>query len=248
MENYDHIELSQEEQEEALRLARKAKHHKIENEKYRERISRPIEYPVFNCDQLASFAYKRLLEMQPQFEINDFNRQILHLLSLYFSCDERFEETNGYSLQKGIMLVGPIGCGKTTIMKAFALNTHNPYSVISTRYVSDDYSKVGVDALDRYSDLLPGYPQQNFGHRELGICFDDLGTESSRKHFGNESNVMHDIILSRYDNHILKGKTHFTANLTGDEIEELYSTRARSRLREMCNFITFDPQSADYRK
>jgi len=42
-------------------------------------------------------------------------------------------------------------------------------------------------------------------------------------------------------------KTHITTNLNGDEIEEMYGTRVRSRMREQFNLIAFDEAAKDKR-
>ncbi len=247
METYDHIELTEQETNEALRLARRAKHFSIENEKYRQKISAPPVYPKLNENEVKNLVVKKLLQGNPDFKINDHNSNIIDLLSLYFSGDSRFED-EGYSLEKGIFLVGPLGCGKTSIMKAFTVNSFNSYLLTTTRKVSEDYTREGADTIDNYSELIPVYPQYYFGQNQIGVCFDDLGAETNKKHFGNESNVMTEIIQARYDKERFKGKTHFTGNMTGTQIEELYGSRVRSRLREMCNFIAFDPKAPDFRK
>jgi hypothetical protein len=76
-------------------------------------------------------------------------------------------------------------------------------------------------------------------------CFDDLGTENNLKYFGNECNVMAEILLSRYDLFISKTKT-ITTN---------HSHRIRNTLRkpstytlELCNLIASDSHSTDKRK
>ncbi len=79
-------------------------------------------------------------------------------------------------------------------------------------------------------------------------CFDDLGTENNLKYFGNECNVMAEIILSRYDLFISKKlQTHITTNLSATEIEKYYGNRVRSRLREMVNLIAFEKTAQDKR-
>jgi len=73
--------------------------------------------------------------------------------------------------------------------------------------------------------------------------------ESKSNFFGNNVNVMREIILSRYDLFIAKGTiTHFTSNLTANGIMEMYGSEVRSRIREMCNIITFDSSISDNRK
>ena len=80
-------------------------------------------------------------------------------------------------------------------------------------------------------------------------CFDDLGIENNIKYYGNECNVMAEILLSRYDLFIGRGLiTHITTNLSATEIEEAYGNRLRSRLREMVNLIGFDQGVKDKRR
>ncbi|MFO8000567.1 MAG: hypothetical protein R6U46_04930 [Marinilabilia sp.] len=66
---------------------------------------------------------------------------------------------------------------------------------------------------------------------------------------GQAFHVRAEIILSRYErfsrNRCL---THFTTNLSANEIEERYGPRVRSRLREMCNLIAFPASTPDKRK
>lgn len=248
-ESYDHIELTQEEINEVLRIARKKKHHQIETENYWKRISEPVQYPKLDASQIREIAMKKLKEIcGGNLIITEQNHRILNLLSFYFSGDSRFEENTEFSLQKGIILVGPVGCGKTSIMKAFAVNSHNSYAIFSSRYISSLFTTEGFDGIEKFYNSLPVYPQNHYGQTEIGYCFDDLGTESIKKNYGNESNVMSEIILSRYDKPQLRNKTHFTGNFSGDDIEGLYGSRVRSRLREICNFIVFDTNSPDFRK
>jgi hypothetical protein len=81
------------------------------------------------------------------------------------------------------------------------------------------------------------------------ICFDDLGIETSIKHFGNECNTMGEILLSRYELMKYDGViTHATTNLNADDLEKLYGNRVRSRLREMFNVISFPESTSDKRQ
>jgi len=80
-------------------------------------------------------------------------------------------------------------------------------------------------------------------------CFDDLGVETTGRHFGKDCNVMGEIILSRYDLFLKsKIKTHASTNLNAQELEERYGNRVRSRMRQLFNLIAFDKESVDKRK
>jgi hypothetical protein len=76
-------------------------------------------------------------------------------------------------------------------------------------------------------------------------CFDDLGAEQSLKYYGNECNIMAEILLSRYDIFIAQDMlTHITTNLSASEIENGYGSRVRSRMREIFNLISFNSSSS----
>ena len=69
------------------------------------------------------------------------------------------------------------------------------------------------------------------------------------KYFDNETNVMAEILLSRYDLLInRKIQTHITTNLSTTELEAAYGNRVRSRMRQMFNLIAFDAETLDKRK
>ena len=68
------------------------------------------------------------------------------------------------------------------------------------------------------------------------------------KYYGNDANIMAEILLSRYDLFIRQGMlTHATTNLSASELEAIYGNRLRSRMREMFNLIAYDKDSKDKR-
>ena len=121
------------------------------------------------------------------------------------------------------------------------------FIVKSCRDISFEFIKDGYDVVHRYT-------RQSFFKNGLveipkHYCFDDLGTENNLKYYGNECNVMAEILLSRYDQFITKKLiTHLTTNLSATEIENSYGNRIRSRMRELFNLIAFENKVIDKRK
>ena len=165
-------------------------------------------------------------------------------LICYFLKDEVMSANFNLDLSKGILLCGPVGCGKTTLMTLMksAAKQNNNFIMKTCRDISFEFIKEGYQTIQKYSN-------SNNSHSEYrNYCFDDLGVETNLKYYGNECNVMAEIILSRYDIFISKQViTHITSNLSATEIETAYGNRVRSRLREMLNLIAFDDNSVDKR-
>jgi DNA replication protein DnaC len=163
---------------------------------------------------------------------------LLFKLCCYFIQDHQTCANMGIDTNKGLLLSGPVGCGKTSLMKLLPyLAPHKTnYEIIPTRNIVFNFNAAGFEVLEKYNDT------KNY-------CFDDLGVEPTGCHYTKECNVMGEILLSRYDLFKTKNsKTHITTNLNAEELEERYGSRVRSRLREMFNLISFDQDSTDKRK
>ncbi len=178
------------------------------------------------------------------FKIYKEDSNLINRLLAYFLKNNELCSKNGISLKKGILLTGPVGCGKTTLMSLLRLfqPADNRYIMKSCREVSFEFIQEGYSVILKYS-------RQAFNQDKPKIfCFDDLGTETNLKYYGNECNVMAEVILSRYDQYITKHMiTHVTTNLNSSEIEGLYGTRVRSRMKEMFNLISFQNSARDKR-
>jgi hypothetical protein len=175
--------------------------------------------------------------------------QIIGRLIAWFLKDKTAAKYKKIDLTKGILLSGPVGCGKTSLMNLMShfSQDQTPHFIKSCRDVAFEFEKEGFDVIRRYSGItyMPGAKPKII----KTICFDDLGIEPLLTHYGKECNVMAEIILSRYENFTRHHRlTHFTTNLSAGEIEDFYGPRVRSRLREMCNLIAFPAETPDKRK
>ncbi len=181
----------------------------------------------------------------PKFHLYEDDIEVILSLLSYFLRDGITAPQRDLDLRKGILLSGPVGCGKTSLM---SLMRHfstpesrffmKPCRDISFEFIEDGFSVIQkYSRRTHYQDLAKSY------------CFDDLGVEGSLKYFGNECNVMAEILLNRYDLFVSQGIiTHVTTNLSASEIEAIYGNRVRSRFRELFNLIAFPNHSKDKRK
>jgi DNA replication protein DnaC len=173
------------------------------------------------------------------FNIQKEDYTLIRKMICYAIRDEEACQKYQIDMNKGILLLGPVGSGKTSLMnliRDFFPTSFRPI-IKSTREISYEFNQEGYATIDKY------------GKTEKVFCFDDLGVESSLKHYGNECNTMGEIILSRYDQYIQSGTiTHVTTNLNSVELEKMYGVRVRSRLREMFNLIAFSKETQDKRR
>jgi DNA replication protein DnaC len=192
------------------------------------------------------------------FKIYKEDEPLLFKLCCYFIQDHHSCAQMGIDTNKGLLLSGPVGCGKTSLMKLLphiAPRKIN-YEIIPTRNIVFNFNASGFEVLEKYSE-------------NISYCFDDVGVEPIGKHFGADCNVMGEILLSRYDiftrhpeqvtersRSVVSGshptnfraKTHITTNLNAQELEERYGNRVRSRMRQLFNLVAFESSSKDKRK
>lgn len=245
---YDHITLTDDETKEALRLARETKHYKIEKENYFKKISSNINWHIPSSREIYEALRATVSQTGKQFVVNDGNGKAIEALCLYFAGDARFcSHGKDFSLDKGILLVGIPGVGKTHLMDFFKKNPHASYAtptckVIAERYVQG-WKRDELSTIEYYSGLQPTESAHIYDQTHLGICFGDLGAESDGNNYGNKRNVIEEIVFNRYESKLPFKYTHFTSNLNSDMIATKYGDRMRDRLREMCNYIVLGGQS-----
>ena len=206
--------------------------------------------PNFNIKEKLEFLLnKGKTDYGNTFQFYQEDYELLFKLITYIQGDKQTAEKLNLNLKKGILLTGPVGVGKTTIMKLmrYLQTPHQRQLVIPCRDISFQFMKEGYETILHYSNRsYKEYPEH--GYIPVTYCFDDLGIEQNLKFYGNECNVMAEILLSRYDRFIKDGMlTHITTNLSATEIEEMYGNRVRSRMRQMFNLVSFDKDALDKR-
>lgn len=217
LESYDHISLDELELEEALRAAREKKYFQLKREEYNRKLNEDMSPPTFTWEQLRDrYAEKYTIDQE--------NAQVVTDLCYYFSGDLQFSG----DLNRGLLLYGAVGVGKTSLMQVFFRNHRQSFVVVSCRQVESAFAQEGNQGLMKYFD------------HSRAFCFDDLGTEPAvTKYYGTDKAAMTEVLLNRYDFRMPYNCTHITTNLSAEEIKQRYGTRVVDRMREMFNFIEF---------
>lgn len=258
--NYDHIDLTEDEVLEAI-VAAKIKKEKLLDEeklKQREEFNRKMKQEQWDFDLAKTFFFNRAKRIfKFEFELDDYNTDIFELFCYYFNHDEKFFAkakllgVDNPSFNKGLMLAGNFGVGKTVLMKLFSQNKKQCYFIDSAKTIAESYVKSKEKVLDeKYL-----FPVKNafqdpgvFCQEYMALCIDDLGAENIKNNFGNLSNVIGDLIEHRYDKGYTGPWLHGSSNLGADELKSFYGERVVSRMREIFNWIVVDEEAPDRRK
>lgn len=132
---------------------------------------------------------------------------------------------------KGMMIYGPTGTGKTYAMHALA----KAKKTITKIYSVKNY----VDLLSEFRDYIK---QGWYFEKMKEICdedllfIDDLGAEKTTD-FSQE--FLYAILNRRYEN---MHRTFITSNLTLKEMNDRYGSRIVSRIAEMCVLVELQGQ------
>lgn len=191
------------------------------------RFQFPFEYEEYKL--LLSDSANNILEKRREqnlFIVDNKNESIIEQLYFYLTLNKQFSG----DLQKGIMLVGKYGCGKTLIMQAMA-EMYN--SVIHALHIQRPLLKFFKSS--ELQEILKGKPIRTYSRMPLVV--DEFGREQKQiMDFGNLRSPMIELLCERYDT---GAWTHGTSNFTLDTLcsENQYGKMTGDRLKSMFNFI-----------
>jgi len=168
--------------------------------------------------------------------------------SAYKQVYENFTKNVKGEKNKGLLLIGKIGVGKTALMKIMQRlfkDTDSKFKWVKAnefKYLLDEYSN---------NELMAMYGKEC----NVDLYIDDIGIgNSDYKRFGNSINIISEIIYERYDLFLEKGlRTHFSSNLPTsldklqypniDTLSDIYGDRVTDRLKQMCETLVIKGES-----
>ena len=131
-----------------------------------------------------------------------------------------------YQPGKGLLLLGQVGTGKSSIAGSLATTLGAPVHA-SFWPVADMLSKMQ----DEFNQTIDGYTVRQKIDRRDALVLDDLGTELPTAW---QTKALTDLVAHRYDNGLtLIATTNLTPKMLGERLGE----RTVSRLHEMCELV-----------
>ncbi len=190
---------------------------------------------------------------RPFIKIEGITIKNLEPIIYYFSKDKRFFECENLSklsepsFDKGLLIIGTYGNGKTSTMKVFEHIFKGISGITFKGYSANEAVLMFEKCTGDNAEALRTEFQQTMyrGTR----YFDDLKTERIASNFG-KVNIFKEILEERYNK---KSKTFITCNykdgfdgdleIATDEFGEKYGARVYDRIFEMFNIIEFKGKS-----
>ncbi|MEI6865546.1 hypothetical protein [Flavicella sp.] len=182
---------------------------------------------------------------EKNFIVDDENKEVILELLAYFSRSDKFGKLvrNKSSLEKGILLFGPCGLGKSDLFEIFRrmgkfLASYGYMQMFFKSYTAKDLVNNKVELSKKANERPVGFAKADIERGNIYI--DDVGTEP--KFFAQE--VIADVIQQRYIKSKQKPqKTFITSNNKPSELGDRYGKQVDDRLREMFNIIKWEGSS-----
>lgn len=185
--------------------------------------------------------------ISPGFIVDERNRKLVSELYTWIWARLGRVEAGRLDPNKGILLWGDIGTGKTTIIKGLQryLATINQLAygsnnrsicleIRSAAEVSLRYAAEGMKALEKWTE------RDQAGH----LAIDEIGREEISTHYGTTCNTIQTLLQLRYEqrHHITTlGTTNI--NMTTDEFAKRYGSYIQDRVKEMFNVVRVGGES-----
>jgi hypothetical protein len=214
--------------QEVLQKANSIKHQSIWHE---ERKALRLKEEKDKVEQLEKeWSASQMYRLMRWTAINQFGKDLvesndtfplIRVLCFFLSRDPRFEKDLGYSLKKGLLIRGVSGLGKTFLAECVSANELNPITIINLKEIEKAVKQDG-----------------DFEPRAKKILYlDDVGTEEVPiNYYGTKVNWFKSFIELYYMKQPFN-RLIVSTNISPDEIEERYTHRVRSRMREMFNVV-----------
>jgi len=152
------------------------------------------------------------------FIVDDTNKDVINQLYYFLIGSDKF---TGH-LDRGVLLLGALGSGKTLIMESFVDVFNNCSGKIITKISSRNISSL----IDMYMDRKP-------------LFVDDIGKEQTTvTNYGTVSRPFEDLINDRYKNNAL---TFGTSNLKLEDMP--YNMHTIDRMKQMFNVLILPGKS-----
>lgn len=184
---------------------------------------------VFNEQRCLQFIYgngKKIYESEFEFSVYE-QEVFLELLFYAIGTPSCLEKTD-LQVQKGLMLMGPEGSGKTAYLKLIRgfFPGNRQYKIYNVNQLVADYSLRGYAAIDEL-----------FQENAKIICLSGVGYERIGMNYGSSCDVVYEIVQRLYNNRNEDNQPilHLTTRHNVKGLVDRYGERFRTMLKVLVN-------------
>lgn len=158
------------------------------------------------------------------FVVNQHNKVLIRTICFFLSRDERFRGDLSHDFQKGVLIRGIAGIGKTYVLKCVSCNSRNPVLVQSMLEIAEEVKNEGKFDIP-------------MGGKKI-LYLDDVGSEEAPvNYYGTKINWFKNFIETVYLKQTDFSNIIFSTNNSFAELQEKYGFRVVSRLKDMFNVV-----------
>lgn len=194
--------------------------------------------------------FENLLMFNRNYVVDQYSGPIIDQISRIYTEDKGIRYRNSFNFSKGLLIMGKVGCGKTLILKALTnllgrflfWEGRYPTSQIGVSYfpayvITDSFIKMGYDIFNVDTNLCESGLSFRKNLNKPNIFIDDIGSENIVSNYGNQTNVIGELFLRRYDS---RDTVFATTNLDPKSLLSFYGDRVYSRMSEMMHFCVME--------
>jgi len=186
---------------------------------------------IYNQDRCFEFIVERGKSIFGyHFAISPQQRFLYRQLIAYAIEDQKLTAKLNLDLNKGLLLMGDTGVGKTAIIRLiqYFFSPKKKYEIKHCRVLAQEFSCKGHEI---FTPL--------FAANAKSLCLDGLGRESIARNFGSTCDVIHNVVEHFYEQRFDQTypKLHLITGLTASELEKRYGKHFRKMLTELFNVV-----------
>lgn len=213
----------------------------------------PIGHIDINWNYHSNGILQILKDKQPNYELTEVHKIALKYFLQHFTGMKEFESnvfSNGKNgdLNKGILLIGNVGSGKSLIFEVFKQYTlevikRNGFIHRYASEIIDEVGTYGVTVLDEYFHNFQGDNKQP---KPMTVYIDDLWNQRDEvNNYGTKINVMEKLMDIRYNVYQRYNvRTYASTNMYFKDLKEIrIDKRVLSRMYEMFNVLELNSKN-----
>lgn len=186
---------------------------------------------LYELDVCLAFILERGKVMYgDRFVITSMQKKVYYKLLIYAIGAEKEMAKAELDPNKGLLLMGAPGIGKSAMMQLIKpfFTRKQSYDIRSCSLLTNSFCHKGFEAI---APLIEKNAKV--------LCLDQMGAEGMGKHYGVNADVANCLVEHFYENRFDQKypKLHITTSLGSGEIGTRYGEGFRRMLKEMCNVV-----------